>query len=89
MLTKIKLALRITSTTFDDEIQLYIDSCLAEMTALGVIGAIGTSKDPQIIEAVISYCKWKFGDNENKAEWEAIYHQKLAQLKTMTGHTKW
>jgi len=89
MLTKVKLALRITSSAFDTEIQLYIDSCLAEMTGLGVTDATSTSTDPQITEAVISFCKWKFGDSDTKASWEAIYHQKLAQLKTMTGHTDW
>lgn len=89
MLATVKLALRIASNAFDSEIQLYIDSCLSEMRALGVVGAVITSSDPQIKESVIAYCKWKFGNNEDKADWERIYHVKLAQLKTMTGHTEW
>jgi len=44
---------------------------------------------PQILTAIIAYCKWKFGDNENADRWENIYHEKLAQLKTMTGFTDW
>jgi len=96
MLAIVKLALRIssTSTTFDDEIKLYIADCLAELAGLGVTNisettAGTTTYDDQVQSAVIAYCKWKFGNNEDKAQWEAIYHQKLAQLKTMTGHTDW
>jgi len=94
MLTIVKLALRIASSTFDTEIQLYIDDCLAELAGLGVtnlsatVGSV-TTYDTQVQTTVIAYCKWKFGNNEDKEQWEAIYHQKLAQLKTMTDHTQW
>lgn len=89
MLTLVKLALRVTSNAFDSEIQLLIDSCLSEMASLGITNATAQSTDPQIKETVIAYCKWKFGDADNKAEWESIYHIKLKQLKTATGYTNW
>lgn len=44
---------------------------------------------PQVLQAIIAYCKWQFGFNGDAERWEAIYHEKLAQLKTMTGFTDW
>lgn len=116
MLELIKLALRIATDAFDDELQLYINDCCAEMTALGVVGITPDNEatssaeesegssgegegsegggdtpemDPQVQSALIAYCKWKFGFNDDADRWEKIYHTKLAQLKTMTGHTEW
>ena len=80
MFTLVKLALRVVTDAFDTEIQLYINDCISEMTALGVIV---DETDPQIQSAVIAYCKWKFGDNENKDAFEKIYHTKLAQFQMM------
>ena len=78
MLTTIKLALRISTTAFDAEIQLLIDDCLSEMRSVGVLA---DPTDPQVQTAVIAYCKWKFGENAQKEQWEKIYHEKLGQLK--------
>lgn len=79
MLNLVKLALRISTTAFDEEIQLLIDDCMDELQQMGVFAMPG---DNQIKTTVIAYCKWKFGDADNKDEWEKIYHTKLAQLKT-------
>lgn len=92
MLNDVKLALRIVTTAFDTEIQLLIDAAIAEMTAFGVtnisqtVGTV-TTYDPQCKIAIIAYCKWKFGSNDESDKWEKIYHESLAQLKIMTGHT--
>lgn len=92
MLTLVKSALRITGTAFDAEIALLIESCLEEMRGLNVVIETDTDGKPtstQVQTAVIAYCKWQFGDADTKENWEAIYHTKLAQLKTMDGHTEW
>ncbi len=92
MLALVKLALRISGNAFDDELSLLIASALAEMEALNVIVEVDTAGDPtdsQVQTAVIAYCKWQFGNHEDAERWEGIYHTKLAQLKTMTGHTDW
>ena len=89
MLNAIKLALRISTNAFDSEIQTLIDAAIAEMAGLGVPAATSTTTDPQIISAVIAYCKWQFGNNEDADRWRDIYHIKLGQLKTMTGYTDW
>lgn len=44
---------------------------------------------PQIMMAIIAYCKWLFGNNPDADKWRDIYQRKLAQLKTTTGFTNW
>lgn len=89
MLDIVKLALRITTTAFDDEITRLINECIEEMTGLGVKvdqeGNIPTSD--QVQGAIIAYCKWQFGQNDDSEKWREIFDRKLAQLKTMTGYT--
>ena len=92
MLNIVKTALRIAGNAFDAEIELLVAACLEEMEGLGVVvntDAEGVPTSSQVQTAIIAYCKWQFGDNDNKADFEAIYHTKLAQLKTMDGHTDW
>ena len=92
MLALVKTALRITGNAFDTEIALLIDACIEEMRALNVVVDTDTGGTPtsmQVQTAVIAYCKWQFGDADTKENWEAIYHTKLSQLKTMTDYTEW
>lgn len=92
MLTIVKTALRIAGDAFDAELEDLIAACIEEMSGLNVIvdtDAEGVPTSSQVRTAIIAYCKWQFGDNDHKAEFEAIYHTKLAQLKTMTNYTDW
>ena len=91
MLDIVKKALRITTDAFDDEIQLLIDACLEEMAGLGVVVITdeGLPASVQVQSAIIAYCKWLFGNNEDADRWRDIYHTKLGQLKSMTGYTDW
>lgn len=92
MLTIVKTALRIAGDAFDAELELLIAACIEEMSGLNVIvdtDAEGVPTSSQVRTAIIAYCKWQFGDADNKADFEAIYHTKLAQLKTMTNYTDW
>lgn len=93
MLEIVKLALRIKTTTFDSEIQRLIDEAIEEMTGLGVVIATdeetGTPTSDQVQGAIVAYCKWQFGSNDEADRWREIFDRKLAQLKTMTGFTTW
>lgn len=88
MLALVKLALRIATTDFDNELNLYIADCLSELAGLGVVYD-STNPDEQIKTAVIAYCKWHFGDNDTADRWRDIYHEKVKQFQTMTGYTTW
>lgn len=92
MLTIVKTALRIAGDAFDAELEDLIAACIEEMSGFNVIvdtDAEGVPTSSQVRTAITAYCKWQFGDNNNKADFEAIYHTKLAQLKTMTNYTDW
>jgi len=81
VLTIVKLALRITSTAFDSEIQQLIDDCLAELQGLGIYRT-----DAQTQTAVIAYCKWLFGNNPDAERWAGIYKDKVSKLMSMSGY---
>ncbi len=89
MLTKVKIALRLTTNAYDADIQGLID---AAMLDLGIAGVVLPSTLDAICErAVITYCKLHFlGLSEN--EWDrlkASYDEQKAQLSTATGYTDW
>ena len=89
MLNQVKLALRISTNAFDSEIQNLIDAAILEMNKLGVTASTDDTTDPQIISAVVAYCKWLFGESDEADRWRDIYHIKLGQLKAMSGYTDW
>ena len=83
LLNLVRLALRITTEDFDAEIEMLINDCISEMDAFGInVYDMGFS-DSQIQSTVVAYCKWKFGDAENKDAFEHIYNTKIAQLMAM------
>ena len=89
LVTIVKTALRVTTTAFDSEITLLVNDCLSEMRTMGIlVDAMGLS-DFQIQSTVIAYVKWRFGDADNKDDFERIYHTKLAQLMHTTNYVNW
>ena len=64
LLNKVKVALRVTNTVFDDEIQDIIDACILDLSTTGVKKL--DNQDALIIRAVITYAKAYFGlDNKD------------------------
>lgn len=88
MLTLVKLALRRTDTTFDTEIQQIIDDCISELTMLGIYRG-SMESDKQIIEAVILYAKWHFGQNEDAERYREFYYDKVQKLQIAKGYGAW
>lgn len=86
MLEKVKLALRIKTTAFDEEIQDLIAAALAD---LGIAGVTAPEDDPLITRAVITYCKLNFGEPDNPERLQASYNEQKAQMQTATGYTNW
>lgn len=85
MLTLVKLALRRTDTTFDTEIQQIIDDCISELTMLGIYRS-ELANDKQIIETVILYAKWHFGQNEDAERYREFYYDKIQKLMVAKGY---
>lgn len=87
MLEKVRLALRITTTAFNSEIEDLISAALAD---LGIAGVTPTEEDdPLIIRAVITYCRMNFGQPDDYERLKASYDEQKAQLMMATGYTDW
>ncbi len=87
MLEKVRLALRITTTTFDEEIKDLIAAALADLGIAGVSNE--DESDPLIIRAVVTYCKANFGEADEYERLKASYDEQKAQLQIATGYTDW
>lgn len=87
MLDKVKLALRITSNTFDTELNGLIASAQLDLGVAGV--TLPSTLDDICDTAIITYCKMHFGNPENYDRLKASYDEQKAQLSMSTGYTKW
>lgn len=87
MLEKVKLALRITTTAFDGEIQDLMAAALADLGIAGVKAA--DPEDPLMVRAVVTYCRANFGSPEEYDRLKAAYDEQKAQLQMATGYTEW
>lgn len=87
MLDKVKLALRITSNTFDTELNGLIASAQLDLGVAGV--TLPSPLDDICDTAIITYCKMHFGNPENYDRLKASYDEQKAQLSMSTGYTTW
>lgn len=87
MIERVKLALRITTYAFDQEIADLIDAALRDLGIAGVINDDIT--DPLIIRAVVTYCKCNFGQPDDYDRLKASYDEQKAQMSMATGYTTW
>ena len=87
LIRKVKVALRITTDAFDDEIESLIDSAVLD---LGIAGVTITENE-LINRAIITYCKLHFGDLDT-AEYDRLktsYDEQKAQMSMADGYTDW
>lgn len=71
MLQKVKLALRITNTIFDDEISDIIEACKLDMQLSGIEV---DDQDTLIQRAIILYSKAQFGlENKDSDKYQKSY----------------
>lgn len=87
MIERVKLALRITTYAFDEEIADLIDAALRDLGIAGVTNDDIT--DPLIIRAVVTYCKCNFGQPDDYDRLKASYDEQKAQMSMATGYTTW
>lgn len=90
MLELVKMALRITTDAFDDELTQLISSALIDIGFGGAMSEVLTENgDPVVTQAVITYCKMNFGLPEDYDRLKKSYDEQKAQLGTATGYTDW
>ena len=90
ILEKVKVALRIVTDDFDQEIIDLINACLLDLGIAGVIQS--DTSNALLIRAIITYCKVHFGDANGVEQYDrlkASYDEQKAQMQMATGYTAW
>ena len=84
---KVKMALRIKTTSLDPEI---VELIQAAQLDLGIAGVVLPDSINALVErAIITYCKMHFGIPDDYDRLKASYDEQKAQLSTATGYTNW
>lgn len=87
MRDKVKLALRIVTTAYDDEIDHLIAAAFLDLGIAGVV--VPEDMNDLVLQAVITYCRVHFGSPDDYDRLKASYDEQKAQLMTATGYTVW
>lgn len=87
MLAKVKLALRISTNTFDTELTDLIEAAKLDLGVAGVV--VPTTLDELVSKAIITYCKMSFGLPEDYDRLKRAYDEQKAQLSNASGYTNW
>ena len=87
MLEKVKMALRISTDAYDDELTDLIKAAELDLGVAGVV--VDTEIDELITRAVITYCKCNFGLPEDADRLKRSYDEQKALLSNATGYTEW
>ena len=87
MLELVKLALRITTDAFDNELNMLIEAARTDLGIAGVV--LPENLGPICQRAVVTYCKLHFGEPDDYDRLKASYDEQKAQLGMATGYTEW
>ncbi len=87
MLEDVKTALRISTNAYDVELTGLIAAAQLDLGVAGV--SLPDELDALVKTAIISYCKFQFGDPDKFERWKACYDEQKAQLSMATGYTTW
>lgn len=89
LLSDVKLALRLTTNSYDSEINQLIDAGIQDLGFADVVTtAAEVELDPILLRAVISYCRLNFGspDPSDYDRMKSSYDEQKAQLQSATGY---
>lgn len=82
-----KMALRITTNAYDDEINAYIQAAQLDLSIAGVTET--ATPDALVEKAIMTYVRMSFGAPSNYDRLKASYDEQKAQLMNATGYTNW
>ena len=85
MLQAVKLALRVVTDAYDDEITALINSAIAD---IGITGTDADSlvNDPLVTQAIKTYVRLNFGSPSDYDRLKRSYDEQKAQLQTCSGY---
>lgn len=87
MLEKVKMALRITTDAFNDELNDLIDAAQLDLGIAGVV--LPDELDAICTRAIITYCKMSFGLPEDYDRLKMSYDEQKAQMVSANDYTDW
>lgn len=82
-----RMALRVTTTSYDSEIQAYIDSAKLDLGIAGV--EVPETADAIVDKAIMTYVRMSFGNPSNYDKLKESYDEQKGQLMKATGYTDW
>lgn len=82
-----KMAMRVTTSAYDTEIQEYINSAMLDLGIAGV--EVPQTTDALINKAIMTYVRMSFGSPTDYDKLKASYDEQKAQLQNATGYTDW
>ena len=88
-LDKVKVAMRIVTDDFDDELTDLISAGLADLGIAGVNGEQAVIGNVLVRQAVITYCKMHFGEPDEYERLKTSYDEQKAQMSMASGYTDW
>ena len=92
LLDKVKMACRISTTAYDDELTDLIDAGLADIGITNVRAELLVRQDemsPLIQRALITYCRLNFGEPDDYDRLKISYDEQKAQLIMSSDYTDW
>lgn len=87
MIDDVKLALRIATDAFDDELSMLVSAAESDLGIAGV--EVPEEYDDIVKVAIITYVKVMFGNPENADRLKKSYDEQKAQLSMASGYTDW
>lgn len=87
MLDSVKMALRIVTDAYDEELTDLIAAAQLDLGIAGVI--VPDTLDELVKRAIITFCKMSFGIPEDYDRLKRSYDEQKAQLSMATGYTDW
>lgn len=88
-LRRVRMALRVTTTAFDDELSDLIEAALLDLNIAGIEGDQVVAFDKLTLRAVITYCRMHFGSPDDYDRLAKSYETQKGQLWAATGYTVW
>lgn len=86
MLDKVKLALRLTTDAFDEELTDLINAAALDLGLVGIALPELLANDALIVTAIVTYVRCHFGSPSDYDRLKASYDEQKAQLQTATGY---
>lgn len=85
LLDDVRLSLRVSTTTYDNELNRLIESAKLDLGIAGVV--VPETLDNVVSTAVVTYCKMNFGNPSNYDKLKSSYDEQKAQLSMSSNYT--